>query len=96
MAGPSPSRTTTRTSAEPWRRSGSNSAERRPLPDGEGTTAIFTVPQKDKSGAGANFLVEGVADQPVNEPLIESIMKDLAGNVGLSFLSQGRVIREMK
>jgi len=40
--------------------------------------------------------VEWVADQPVNEPLIESIMKDLAGNVGLSFLSQGRVIREMK
>ncbi len=58
-------------------------------------TAIFTIPQKDQSGTGANFLVEWMADQPVNEPLIESIMKDLSGNLGLSFLSTGRVIREM-
>jgi hypothetical protein len=58
-------------------------------------TAIFTVSKQDKSGVGANFLVEWMADQPVSEPLVESIMKDLAGNLGLSFLSQGRVIREM-
>jgi len=58
-------------------------------------TVIFTIPQKDQSGTGANFLVEWVADQPVNEPLVESIMKDLTGNLGLSFLSHGRVIREI-
>ncbi len=58
-------------------------------------TAIFTIPRKDQSGTGANFLVEWMADQRVNEPLIESIMKDLSGNLGLSFLSTGRVIREM-
>jgi hypothetical protein len=59
-------------------------------------TAIFTISQKDQSGTGANFLVEWIADQPVNEPLVESIMKDLSGNLGLSFLSQGRVIREIQ
>jgi hypothetical protein len=59
-------------------------------------TEIFTIPKKDQSGTGANFLVEWMADQPVNEPLVESIMKDLSGNLGLSFLSQGRVIREIQ
>jgi hypothetical protein len=59
-------------------------------------TIIFTIPQKDQSGTGANFLVEWIADQPVNEPLIESIMKDLSGNKGISFLSQGRIIREIQ
>lgn len=59
-------------------------------------TMIFTIPQSDQSGTGANFLVEWIADQPVNEPLIESIMKDLSGNKGLAFLSTGRVIREIK
>lgn len=59
-------------------------------------TAVFNVPQKDQSGTGANFLVEWIADQPVNEPLVESIMKDLSGNLGLSFLSHGRIIREIQ
>lgn len=59
-------------------------------------TAIFTIPKQDQSGTGANFLVEWTADQPVNEPLIESVMKDLSGNLGISFLSTGRVIREIQ
>ena len=59
-------------------------------------TEIFEVPKKDQSGTGANFLVEWMADQPVNEPLIESIMKDLSGNIGLAFLSLGKVIREIQ
>jgi ferritin len=59
-------------------------------------TKIFPISKEDQSGAGANFLVEWIADQPVNEPLIESVMKDLSGNKGISFLSQGRIIREIK
>ncbi len=59
-------------------------------------TEIFEIPKKDQSGTGANFLVEWTADQPVNEPLIESIMKDLSGNLGLAFLSRGKVIREIQ
>jgi len=59
-------------------------------------TKIFTIPKEDQSGAGANFLVEWIADKPVNEPLIESVIKDLSGNKGISFLSQGRIIREIE
>lgn len=59
-------------------------------------TKIITVPEKDQSGTGDCFLVEWMADQPVNEPLIESVMKDLSGNLGMSFLSTGRVIREIQ
>jgi hypothetical protein len=59
-------------------------------------TMIFTISREDQSGAGANFLVEWMADQQVNEPLVESIMKDLSGTKGISFLSQGRIVREIK
>ncbi len=59
-------------------------------------TAIFAISKKDQSGTGANFLVEWIADQPVNEPLIESIMTDLSGTVGFSFSSLGKIIREIK
>jgi len=59
-------------------------------------TVIFTISKQDQSGTGANFLVEWMADLPVNEPLVESVMKDLSGNLGLSFLSTGRVIREIQ
>jgi hypothetical protein len=59
-------------------------------------TKIFPISKEDQSGAGANFLVEWISDQPANEPLIESVMKDLSGNKGISFLSQGRIIREVE
>ena len=59
-------------------------------------TAIFPVSKKGQKGAGANFLVEWTADSPVNEPLVESVMKDLGSNLGISFLSQGRIIRELR
>ncbi len=57
-------------------------------------TAVFSVPRTDQSGTGANFLVEWISEKPVTEPLVESVMKDLGGNLGLSFLSHGKVIRE--
>jgi len=56
----------------------------------------FYIPQSDKSGTGANFLVEWISETPVSEPLIESIMLNLEGNRGISFLSKGKVIREIK
>lgn len=58
-------------------------------------TVIFTIPREDQSGTGSNFIVEWFAERPVNEPLIESVMIDLSGNLGLSFLSSGRIIREI-
>lgn len=59
-------------------------------------TVTFTIPREDQSGTGANFIIEWMARQPVNAPLIESIMTDLSGNLGFSFLSQGRIIREIQ
>jgi hypothetical protein len=56
----------------------------------------FLVPETDKSGTGANFIVEWVADSLVNEPLIESVMVGLTSGQGVSFLSNGRVLRELK
>jgi len=58
--------------------------------------ASFFIPQTDKSGTGANFLVEWISETPVSEPLIESIMLNFEGNRGISFLSKGKVIRELK
>jgi hypothetical protein len=58
-------------------------------------TALFPVTIKGRRGAGANFIVEWSSDSPVSEPLVESVMKDLGSNLGISFLSQGRIIREL-
>lgn len=52
-------------------------------------TARYTIPQKDKAGgSGANFIVEWTAKQPVNHPIIESIMIGPRS----SFTSRGRII----
>jgi hypothetical protein len=56
----------------------------------------FFVPEKDKSGTGANFIVEWISDSLVSEPLIESVMIGLSGGQGVSFSSLGRVVRELK
>ena len=56
----------------------------------------FYIPQSDQSGTGANFLIEWIADIPVSEPLIESVMLNIEGNRGISFLSRGKVIREIR
>lgn len=59
-------------------------------------TRIYTVAKDDQSGTGANFIVEWIAEQQVSEPLIESVMTDLSGNVVMAFLSPGKVVRELK
>jgi hypothetical protein len=56
----------------------------------------FFVPRSDKSGTGANFIVEWVSDTLINEPLIESVMIGLASSQGVSFLSTGKILREQK
>lgn len=56
----------------------------------------FYVPTRDQSGTGANFLIEWVSDSLVNEPLIESVMIGLATGQGVSFLSTGKVLRELR
>jgi len=56
-------------------------------------TKNFYIPYEDKSGTGANFLIEWIADTLVNEPLIESVTLCLKPNNTLAILSQGKIIR---
>lgn len=60
------------------------------------SATTFFVPKNDKSGTGANFIVEWISDLPVTEPLIESVMVSCDTNYGISFLSKGKVIRTLK
>lgn len=59
-------------------------------------THDFYVPYEDKSGNGANFIIEWVADSLVCEPLVESVTVSLKPNQSVAVLSTGRVIRELK
>jgi hypothetical protein len=56
----------------------------------------FFIPSSDKSGIGANFIIEWKSDSLVNEPLIESVMVSLTSGQGVSFLSKGKILNEMR
>lgn len=56
----------------------------------------FFVPSSDKSGTGANFILEWVSDSIVSEPLVESVIVGLTSGQGISFVSTGKVLREIK
>jgi len=60
------------------------------------STKDFYIPYEDKSGTGANFLIEWTADSLVNEPLIESVTLCLKPNNTVAILSQGKVISEKR
>jgi hypothetical protein len=59
-------------------------------------TISYYVPTSDQSGTGANFILEWVADTLVTEPLIESVMVGFTSGQGVSFISTGKIIRELK
>lgn len=59
-------------------------------------TVDFYVPYKDKSGTGANFLIEWTSDSLITEPLIESVTISLKNMHSVGILSVGKVIRELK
>lgn len=66
----------------------------KPIRVGPLATVEFLVERDDKSGgSGANFLVDWVAEQQVAEPIIEAVMIDTQGQQGISFLTQGKVVR---
>lgn len=55
----------------------------------------YVIPESDKTGgSGANFIVRWSAPQPVNPPVIESIMISTRMQQGISFTSRGQVIQE--
>ncbi|MGK7932735.1 MAG: DUF3124 domain-containing protein [Microcystaceae cyanobacterium] len=47
-----------------------------------------------KGGSGANFLVKWIAENPVSNPLVESVMISTVSTQGISFVSRGIVITE--
>ncbi len=56
-------------------------------------TLEFLVEVQDTTGgSGANFLVEWLANEPVEEPLIEAVMVGTTGTHAISFRSTGRPI----
>ena len=56
-------------------------------------SAEFLVDRRDTAGgAGANFLVEWVAEELVNEPIIEAVMVGTESNKAFSFSRSGRPI----
>jgi len=59
-------------------------------------TRDFYVPYEDKSGTGANFLIEWISAERVSEPLVESITISLKPNQSVAFLSKGKVINERR
>ena len=59
-------------------------------------TIDYVIERIDASGgAGANFLVEWGAVGRVYEPVMESVMLGQIGSAGISFVSQGRPLREV-
>lgn len=59
-------------------------------------TKRYVVPESDKSGgSGAKFIVAWQSDQPVVEPLIESVMISTKTQQGISFTSRGRVLESL-
>jgi len=65
----------------------------KPLPLNAMATKRYVVPESDKSGgSGAKFIVTWQSDEPVAEPLIESVMISTKTQQGISFTSRGRVL----
>jgi hypothetical protein len=65
----------------------------KPLPLNAMATKRYVVPESDKSGgSGAKFIVTWQGEQPVAEPLIESVMISTKTQQGISFTSRGRVL----
>jgi hypothetical protein len=59
-------------------------------------TADFVIARQDASGgAGANFLVDWVAQTNVIEPLAEAVMVGTGSPQSMSFVSRGIVIKKM-
>jgi hypothetical protein len=58
-------------------------------------TASFVVAESDRAGGvGASFLVEWTGDGAPVPPVVQAVMISTAGQQGISFVTDGRVIAE--
>ena len=72
--------------------------EFKPQPQRLGALAsatYFVEANNEAGGVGTSFIVEWVAEQPVYEPVVETLMINTSNNQGLSFTSWGRVIKQI-
>lgn len=66
----------------------------RPIQLGKLASTEFIINRTDTSGgAGANFIVEWVAETEISEPVVEAVMISTAFQQGISWSSPGRVIK---
>ena len=57
-------------------------------------TMNVVIEEQDKlGGAGANFIVEWASDTEVSTPIVEAVMVSTAYHQGISFLTNGKIIR---
>jgi hypothetical protein len=59
------------------------------------STYFFIAPSDKSGGWGANYLVEWKSKTKVNEPIIEGVTYGSRGNHSISFVSEGKVIKEI-
>ena len=59
------------------------------------STDFFVDASAQSGGIGTNFIVEWVAEQPVYESIVETVMLNTSATQGVSFTSAGRVIRQL-
>lgn len=58
------------------------------------STNFYIEDNDTRGGVGANFLIEWVAEKKVAKPIAESVMVSTASTQGISFTSQGRIVKE--
>lgn len=58
------------------------------------STSFFIAADDTSGGAGANFIVEWVAEKKVSEPVIEAVMISTSLSQGISFVSPGKVLQQ--
>lgn len=58
------------------------------------STSLLIEESDAAGGLGANFLITWRAEQPVNAPIVESIMISTRSSLGISFTSRAQVLRE--
>jgi hypothetical protein len=64
-----------------------------PLRLGSLASTDFVIEESDRTGGSApSFIVEWIADRPVSEPIIQSLMIGTMSQQGISFVSNGHVL----
>ncbi|MBD2205763.1 DUF3124 domain-containing protein [Calothrix sp. FACHB-1219] len=61
-----------------------------------GSTEFFINKRDTSGGIGANFIVEWVSAKVISEPIVEAVMIATEFQQGVSFVSTGKVIKNVK